>query len=36
MPEGVYEETLAVADKIKSGELTAPSTEDEYNEFVAK
>lgn len=36
MPEGVYEDTLKVKYKIKNGELTPPTTKDEYEAFIAK
>jgi basic membrane protein A len=36
MAEGVYEDTLKVKDKIKNGELTPPTTKEEYEAFIAK
>lgn len=36
MPEGVYEDTLKVEDKIRNGELTPPTTNEEYQAFIAK
>ena len=36
MVEGVYEDTLKVKDKIKNGELTPPTTKEEYEAFIAK
>lgn len=36
MTEGVYEDTLKVKDKIKNGELTPPTTKEEYEAFIAK
>ena len=35
MPEGVYEDALAVMEKIKSGEITPPANETEYEQFAA-
>lgn len=35
MPEGVYEDALAVVEKIKGGEVTAPSNKEEYEQFLA-
>ena len=36
MAEGVYDDTLKVKDKIKNGELTPPTTKEEYEAFIAK
>ncbi len=36
MADGVYEDTLKVKDKIKNGELTPPTTKEEYESFMAK
>ncbi len=36
MPEGVYEDTLKVEDKIRNGELTPPTTKEEYEAFIAE
>ena len=36
MPEGVYEATLEIGEKIKSGEIEVPSTKDEYEAFITK
>lgn len=34
MPEGVYEATLEIGEKIKNGDIKAPSTKDEYEAFI--
>lgn len=36
MPEGVYDATLKIGEQIKSGEITVPSTQAEYEEFISK
>lgn len=35
MPEGVYEATLEIGEKIKSGEIEVPSTKAEYEAFIS-
>lgn len=36
MPEGVYEATMEIGEKIKSGDIEVPSTQAEYEAFIAK
>lgn len=36
MPDGVYEATMKVSDKIQSGEIKVPSTKEEYEAYIAK
>lgn len=35
MPDGVYEDALALVEKIKGGEVAVPSNKDEYEQFLA-
>lgn len=34
MPDGVYEDTLSIGDKIESGEIQVPSSPEEYEAFM--
>ena len=34
MADGVYEDTLKVADSIRNGELVPPTTKEEYEAFI--
>lgn len=36
MPDGVYEATLEIGEQIKEGEITPPSTKEEYEAFIAE
>ena len=36
MADGVYEDTLKVADSIRNGELVPPTTKEEYEAFIAE
>ena len=35
MPEGVYEATMEIAEKIKSGEIQVPASAAEYEQYRA-